>query len=51
MSYADFEDSFSFELLERINKLDNPEIQSKMNFEYERAQKIMDVLLDPSLVR
>ncbi|QLH07620.1 hypothetical protein [Nitrosopumilus ureiphilus] len=48
-SYADFEDSFSFELPERINKLDNPEIQSKMKFESERAQQVIEHLLAPSL--
>lgn len=50
-SYADFEDSFSFELPERINKLDNPVIQSKMKFESERAQQVIEHLLAPSLHR
>ncbi|WP_371503709.1 hypothetical protein [Nitrosopumilus adriaticus] len=48
MSFTDFEDSFNFELPERINKLDDPEIMSKMIFESERAEKIMSTLLDPS---
>ncbi|MEX2192308.1 MAG: hypothetical protein WD717_02855 [Nitrosarchaeum sp.] len=47
-SYADFEDSFSFEYPERRDRI-NPEMQQKMVFEYERAQKIMDHILDPLL--
>lgn len=46
-SYANFDDSFGHEYSNEINKLDNPEIIQKMILENERAQKIMNYLLDP----
>ena len=46
-SYANFDNSFGHEYSNEINKLDNPEIIQKMILENERAQKIMDYLLDP----
>jgi len=48
-SFTDFDDSFGYEYPDEINKLDNPEIIQKMLLENERAQKIMNYLLDPSL--
>ena len=41
----DLAPSKSFTYSERINKLDDPEIQKKMAIEADRAQKIMDALL------
>ena len=40
---------FYYDFSERLNKLDNPEIQLKMKLESERAQKTMDHILDPTL--
>jgi len=49
-SYNDFEDSWAYDYpFEYGNRLDDPEIQSKMLSESEKAQKIMDALLDPIL--
>ncbi|MBN4046190.1 hypothetical protein JYT57_00765 [Nitrosarchaeum koreense] len=48
-SFVDFDDSFSYAYPEKINKLDNSEIIQKMILENERAQKIMNHLLDPIL--
>ena len=42
----DLAPSKSFTYSERINKLDDPEIQKKMAIETERAQKIMNALMD-----
>ncbi|MBS3923567.1 MAG: hypothetical protein KGZ37_10550 [Nitrosarchaeum sp.] len=50
-SFDDFTPSKTITYSERINKLDNPEIQSKMFSESERAQKTMVNLLDPLLSR
>ena len=46
-SHEDFKDSFGYEYPETIDKLDNPEILQKMILENEKAQVIMDYLLDP----
>lgn len=46
-SFVDFAPSKTFIYPERMNKLDNPEIQKKMILESERAQKVMDDLLYP----
>jgi len=46
-SYTDFKDSFGYEISYKLNALDNPEIIQKMLLENERAQKIMNYLLDP----
>jgi len=46
-SFTDFEDSFGHEYSNEQNKLDNPEIIQKMILENDRAQKIMNYLLDP----
>jgi len=45
-SFDDFAPHTTITYPERINKLDNPEIQKKMAFESDRAQKTMDALLD-----
>lgn len=50
-SFDDFAPSKTITYPERINKLDNPEIQTKMFSESERAQKVMANLLDPLLYR
>ncbi len=50
-SLDDFAPSKTITYPERINKLDNPEIQTKMFSESERAQKVMANLLDPLLYR
>ncbi len=47
-SFDDFAPSKTIAYSERMNKLDDPEIQKKMAFESERAQKTMANLLDPS---
>ena len=44
-SFDDFAPSKSIIYPERINKLNDPEIQKKMAFESERAQKVMNDLL------
>ncbi|PBO85435.1 MAG: hypothetical protein COA77_03645 [Thaumarchaeota archaeon] len=46
-SFIDFDDSFSYEYSNELNKLDNLEIIQRMLLENERAQKIMNYLLDP----
>ena len=43
-SYADFKDSTSLEYSERISRTDDPELQSKMAYESERAQIMMDYI-------
>lgn len=48
-SYADFDSSFGYEYQDEQNKLDNPETIQKMILENEKAQKIMNYLLDPYL--
>jgi hypothetical protein len=48
-SFTNFDDSFGYQYSNEINKLDNPEIIQKMILENERAQKIMNYLLDPVL--
>jgi len=45
-SFDDFAPSKAIAYPERINKLNDPEIQKKMAFESERAQKVMNDLLD-----
>jgi len=45
-SYADFEDSTSLEYSERIDRRNNLELQQNVVFESERAQIIMNNLLD-----
>ena len=45
-SFDDFAPSTTITYPEKINKLDDPEIQKKMAFESDRAQKTMDALLD-----
>ena len=45
-SFDDFAPSKSIIYPERINKINDPEIQRKMAFESERAQKVMNDLLD-----
>jgi len=45
-SFDDFAPYTTITYPERINKLDDPEIQKKMVFESDRAQKTMDALLD-----
>ena len=46
-SYADFDDSFGHSYPDEINKLDSPEILQKMVLENQKAQVIMNYLLDP----
>ena len=46
-TYDDFEESFSYSYPNGMHKLDDPEIQNKMKFEINKAEKIMDELLDP----
>jgi hypothetical protein len=46
-SYDDFDNSFGYSYPDTINKLDDPEILQKMILENERAQVIMNYLLDP----
>lgn len=45
--YDNFADSTSIDYPERLDKLNDPEIQKKMAFESERAQNVMNHLLDP----
>lgn len=45
-SFDNFTPSKTITYPERMNKLDDPEIQKKMAFESERAQKTMNDLLD-----
>jgi len=49
--FAEINDIFSYESTKPIDKLSDSEIQNKMIFEFERAQKIMGGLLDPLLYR
>jgi len=51
MPYADFEDSVSLEYSERISRTNDPELQKNLMIESEKAQKIMNHLLDPLLYR
>jgi len=46
-SFTDFDESFGYQYSNELNALDNPEIIQKMLLENERAQKIMNYLLDP----
>jgi hypothetical protein len=46
-SHEDFKDSFGYSYPDEIKKLDNPEILQKMILENEKAQVIMNYLLDP----
>ena len=39
---------FSYDFPERLNKLDNPEIQSKMKYESHKAETIMNHIMDPA---
>ena len=48
-SFTDFDDSFGYQYSDELNALDNPEIIQKMLLENERAQKIMNYLLDASI--
>jgi hypothetical protein len=48
-SFTDFDDSFAHEISNELNALDNPKIIQKMLLENERAQKIMNFLLDATL--
>ena len=48
-SFTDFDDSFAYEYPNELNKLDNPKIIQKMILENERAQKIMNYVLNPAL--
>ena len=48
--FLDFEDSFELEYSERINRIDDPVLQQNLMIESEKAQKIMDYLLDPSYI-
>jgi len=50
-SYKDFDDSFSYEVPDILEKLHDPTVQQKLILESERAQEIMDYLLDSSLHR
>jgi len=45
--FAEINDIFSYEFPKQISKLSDPEVQYKMIFESERAQKIMDNLFYP----
>jgi hypothetical protein len=47
--YGEINDIFFYNYPIVLNNLDSPEIQSKMIFESERAQNMMDIILDPSL--
>jgi len=51
MPYADFEDSFGFEYSERTSRINDPELQKNLMIESEKAQKIMNHLLDSLLYR
>jgi len=51
MPYADFEDSFSLEYSERTSRIIDPELQKNLMIESEKAQKIMNHLLDSLLYR
>ena len=48
-SYDKLGNIFAYDMPDKINKLDNPEIQSKMVLESQKAQTIMNNLLDPLL--
>ena len=45
--HENFEESFSYSYPNTINKLDDPKIQNKLKFEANKAQRILDMLLDP----
>ena len=45
-SYDKINDIFFYELPDVVKKLDDPEVQLKMKFESQRAQQIMNVILD-----
>jgi len=49
-SFTDFDDLFGHEFSNELNKLDNSKIIQKMILENEKAQKIMNYLLDPYLI-
>lgn len=51
MPYADFEDSVSFEYSERTSRINDSELQKNLMIESEKAQKIMNHLLDSLLYR
>jgi len=51
-SFSEINDIFAYEYPETFNsKLDTPEIQNKMIIQAEKAQKIMEYLLDPTSYR
>jgi len=51
MPYADFEDSVSLEYSERTSRINDLELQKNLMIESEKAQKIMNHLLDSLLYR
>jgi len=51
MRYVDFKEPFSYEFPETIDRIIDPELQKNLRIESEKAQKIMEHLLDPSLYR
>jgi len=51
MYYADFKDPFSYEFPETNDRINDPELQKNLMIESEKAQKIMEYLLDPTLYR
>lgn len=50
-SFDEINDIFFYSFPIILNKLDDPEIQSNMALESEKAQKTMDIILDPLLYR
>jgi len=48
-SYDKINDIFAYDYPETIYRIDNPELQKNLVIESEKAQKIMEHLLDPSL--
>ncbi|EGG43028.1 Hypothetical protein Nlim_0078 [Candidatus Nitrosarchaeum limnium SFB1] len=46
--YDKIDNIFSYDFPERLNKLDNPEIQSKIRYESHKAETIMNYILDPA---
>lgn len=49
VSYADFEDSTTFEYSERIDRMNDSVLQKNMVAESEKAQEILTFILDPTL--